>query len=90
MSRKRCRFLLPFFVEIAATASVSNLVLKDRNLHFRSMWDKICTTKLTHNNINGRKLVISMSTRVTNGSGLILVGNGGEHTFKHISTYKNK
>ena len=30
-----------------------------------------------------------MSRRVTNGSGLIMVGQGGEHTFRHIFTNKN-
>ena len=67
-----------------------NRVLKDINLQLRSMWDKICTTKHNNSNVKGRRLVISMSRRATNGSGLIKVGNGGEHTFRHIFTYKNR
>ena len=67
-----------------------NRTLKDMNLHFRSIWDKICTNKHTHNNVTGRILVISMSRRVTNGPGLILVGDGGEHTLTHIFTWKEK
>ena len=54
-----------------------------------SMWDKSCTAKHKSNSIKGRILVVSMSIRVTNGSGLIYDRHGGKHTFRHIYTNKN-
>ena len=76
-------------LSLAETVRVFNRVLKDMNLQFRSIRDRICTIKNKHSNINGSIPVMSISRRVTNGSGLIWVGHGGEHTFKHIFTNKN-
>ena len=81
---------MPCDFSLAWTVRVFNRVLKDMNLQFRSVWDKICTTRHKHSNVNERILFMSISRRVTNGSGLIWAGNGGEHTFRHIFTDKNE
>ena len=86
MTKRVRKFNLPCVRLLAEAVSVFNRTLKDMNLHFSSIWDKICTKIHTHNNVTGKILVISMSRRVTNGPGVILVGDGGEHTFKHIFT----
>ena len=65
-----------------------NRVVKGMNLQFKFMWDRICTIKHTHSNIGGRILKMSMSRRVTSVSGLKQVGDGGEHTIRHIFTNK--
>ena len=69
--KSKRKFNLSCDLSLAWTANVFNCVLKDMNLQFRSMWDKICTNKHKHSNIKGRTLVISMSRRDTNGSGFI-------------------
>ena len=51
------------------------------------MWEKIYTARHTHNNVNGRILVI-LSRCFTSVSDIIMVGDGV--TFIHIFTNKIK
>ena len=68
-SRKNNRFL--FLFALTETVSAFNRVLIGMNLQFRLMLEKMSTVKHTHNIVNGKILVISISRRDTNGSDLM-------------------
>ena len=68
-SRKNNIFL--FLFALTETVSVFNRVLIGMNLQFRLMLEKMSTVRHTHNIVNGKILVISISRRDTNGSDLM-------------------
>ena len=68
-SRKKNK--LSFLLALTDTVRVFNRVLKGMNLQFMSMLEKMSTIRQTHNTVNGKILVISISRRDTNGSDLM-------------------